>query len=604
MASKKKAESQKLWEERITRAKKKRADWAKEFRVAMSRDYYAGRQNPGVPDQEWITINKIYAHLQTQLPKLYSVDPYFYVKTKKSFSPDPEKIAEYDRRGKIRQAYLNYLKTELELKVKARLCIQDAYFAYGIAKTHFLVDQKENPYAGQEMMGEDKSPLLDDSGSPMLEPDEIPVNDRYAITRVHPDDFLWDDDAGPLQDKWTWVAERLRYTKDEAEKIFGKKVLKTLKPGKDDRREKNSGFTGVDDKGKDKDVYICWEIYDLKNNQWLKIAEDADAPLMEAEDLPPGVEDHPYSVLRFTLRDDDPYPIPPVSQAIDPQKEFCQARSQVLVHRKRFNRKYEVMVSKLTNESELSKLEIGDDGTCIQVQASGAVTPINDAPLDPMRYQELMFLNNDLVEIFGNPDEARAIASADSATQADIMDRRLEIREGDRLSMVVEFLSTIARKLDQLVQVHISKDEAVRITGPQGESWENVKVDDYQSIEGEFEYSVNVGATSPRLPQTERAQWTAFMSQVVIPMPHILTAPHFMKKMAEMFGIEDDAMLEELRQLGLQMMSGQVPMPGGGSGSQAGVPESNPVSAMMGQAMGALGGNQNGGGAPGGAMNG
>ena len=596
MAKKTKQTLQEKWEEKINKAKKAREDWSKDFRVDLSRQYYKGKQNPGYPGEEWITINKIYAHLQTQLPKLYSVDPYFYVRVKKSYKPDPSAVVEYEARGKIRQSYLNYLKGELKLKQKARLCIQDAYLAYGVAKIHYMAEHKENPNALQPIKGDDGSDLFDDSGSPLLEPETVPVNERYAITRVHFDDFVWDADAGPLDDKWGWVAERVRMTKEEAEKEFGKAAVKKLSPKADDRKE--STFVG--DKHNDKEVYIIWEIYDLKNRKWLKVAEDANFLLMEPEDLPPGVEDHPYAILRFTLQDDSAYPIPPVSQAIDPQKEYCLARSRLLTHRKRFNRKYIAITSMLEDpDVELAKLETGDDGTIIKAMAQSAVVPINDAPLDPQQYTEIAALNGDLIEIFGNSDEARAIASADSATQADIMDRRLEVREGDRLSMVVEFLTEIAQKLDQLVQAHITKDEAVRITGPQGEAWHSVRVDDYKEIEGEFEYSVNVGATAPRLPQVERAQWTAFMSQVVIPMPHVLTAPQFMKRMAEMYGIEDDSALEELRQLGLKMMSGQMPMPGN-SGSQAGVPEDNPVAAVLGQAAGSLGGNANGGGAPGG----
>lgn len=599
MARQKKEDLQKTWEERIARAKKKKEEWCDLMRVDLARQYFKGRQNPGYPESEWITINKIYSHLMSQLPSLYSVDPYFYVKTKKTFNPDPNLVAEYDTRAKIRQAALNYYKGELNLKQKARLCIQDAHFAFGVAKVHYVADEMDNPYAGQPTLDDEEKEIKDEEGNPILQPDVIPVNKRYSISRVHFDDFLWDEDAGTLNDKWCWVAERIRLTKDEAEKKFSKATLKKLKAKGD---EKKTGTPlSLEEKAKDKELYILWEIYDLKNKQWLTICEDANDVFKEPDSLPPGAEDHPYAFLRFTLVDDSPYPIPPVSQAIDPQKEFCLARSQVLTHRKRFNRKYEVIESRLTDpDTEIAKLESGEDGTCIRAQANGAVTPIQDAPLDQQRYLEIQALSNDLAEIFGSGGEARGIAESDSATQADIIDRRMEVKEGDKLGLVSEFLTDIARKLDQLIQAHIEKDEAVRIVGPEGEFWQIVREQDYQKIEGEFEYSIDVGATAPRLPHIERAQWTAFMSQVVIPMPHILTAPRFMKKMAAMYGIEDQAMLEELRQIGLQIMSGAMPMPGA-SGSAPG--EQNPVAAVLGTAMGALGGNANGGGAPGGMMN-
>src|SRR4030042_22392 len=116
MASKKSQDIQAKWEDRIGKAKKVRAEWKNLFRVDLAKDYFDGKQNPGYPAEEWITINKVYAHLKSQLPALYNADPYFYVKLKKSYSPNPMEIALWDKRGKIRQAYLNYLKEELDLK--------------------------------------------------------------------------------------------------------------------------------------------------------------------------------------------------------------------------------------------------------------------------------------------------------------------------------------------------------------------------------------------------------------------------------------------------------------------------------------------------------
>jgi len=160
------------------------------------------------------------------------------------------------------------------------------------------------------------------------------------------------------------------------------------------------------------------------------------------------------------------------------------------------------------------------------------------------------------------------------------------------MSLVVDFILEAAKKLDQLVQFHIDRDEAVKITGPQGEEWVTIQENDYEAINGEFEYSVNVGATQPRLPDIERAQLTAFLSQVVIPFPQILTQPAIVKQFAELFHIEDDGFIEGLISLGKQIMQGQLPMPG----QQGGGPSNNPVAEIMGMAGGAAGGNANGGG--------
>jgi hypothetical protein len=590
---------QKKWEDRLIDAKKVRDEWKDDFKVQTGIDYFEGKSNPGFPANEWININKIYSHLQTQLPKLYAVDPYFYVKVKKSHKIDVNAILEYERRGRVRQSMLNYYKVELDLKGKARLAIQDAHFSFGVAKVRRASELEEHPNAGETIMNEDGDPILDESGTPLVYPDELPVNERYELMRVHPDDFVWDDEAGPLAQDWGWCGHHYQMTKQEAmdDPRFSSSAVKLVKPKKKGASENgaNSGvmsrFVATVQEDADEEIIDIWEIYDLKKRETLTIAEDGRKPLIKPRALPPGIEDHPFAILRFTLRDKSAYPIPPVFNAIDPQRELSMTRSRLLTHRKRFNRKYEVVTSKLEDEDiELEKLENGDDGTIIRVMANGAITPIKDAPLDQQNLLETRALDNDIVEAMGTPDIARGIASADSATEAGIMDTRLGIREGDRVSMVIDFITTIARKLDMLIQAHIDRDEAVKITGPQGEEWVTVKKSDYEEIQGEYEYTVNLGAMQPRLPDIERAQLTAFISQVVMPFPAILTKRALVQRFAELYHIEDDAFIEALIELGKQVVSGQLP----GPGNQGGGPSNNPIASIMGMAGGAGGGNAGG----------
>ena len=146
---------------------------------------------------------------------------------------------------------------------------------------------------------------------------------------------------------------------------------------------------------------------------------------------------------------------------------------------------------------------------------------------------------------------------------------------------VIDFVLDIARKLDQLVQVHITKDEALRVKGPQGEFWKLVRTEDYESINGEFEYSVNVGSTMPQLPQMERASWIAFLT-LLQGFPQLLLSPTLIKEMAELHHLDNEALVNELLQIGKQMMSGQIPSTSP-QGSQPGQGEDRPVSAIAGQ---------------------
>lgn len=130
------------WLQKIDRAKDVKKKWRDDFRIALAYEYWEGRQRPAhIPGHEWITINMVYSNLMAELPTLYSTDPYFYVKVKKSYRPNPMDVALMELKAAVRQSMLNYLKGELSLKSKARLSILDAYFQYGVAKIHYTQDR-------------------------------------------------------------------------------------------------------------------------------------------------------------------------------------------------------------------------------------------------------------------------------------------------------------------------------------------------------------------------------------------------------------------------------------------------------------------------------
>lgn len=611
--TKKQQEIQTTWEERIRRSLAVRSSWKKLFNVDLAREYFEGKQrDPSYDAADWITINNVYSHLQSRLPALYQADPYFYVTLRRCYQIDKMTVAKYEAMAKIRQAKLNHLKDEVNLKPTVRLAIQDAHFAYGVVKTHYSADIFDNPKAGEPILGESEEPLYNErTGEALIEPDVIARNGHYKVTRVHPDDFIWDEDSGPLPDSWNWVAQRIKmpiadarrnrfYNQMALRKVEGKgQSKKDEDKAREERKKGDIAGRGEREDGKkagtgeDPKVVVFWEIYDLKEKEWLTIAEGGEIPMRDPEPFPVGIlGGMSYSILRFVLRDDSPYPIPPMSQGIDPSKEYNRARSDIQKHRKRFNRKYVLSRPSFGQEAETaaSKVEHGDDGTVIIANSPdvrAALAPVQDAQLDQMRFQELAYLKGEMVELFGGTtEEARGIAGADSATQAGIMDKRLEVKEGDAMSMVIDFVLDIAKRLDTLVQVHLDTDEAVKVRGPQGEYWEMVRKTDYGSIEGEYDYTVNVGATQPRLPHIERASWQAFLAFLGA-APQFLLSKALLKKAAEMHHIEDDLLIEEMHEIGKMMMSGQVPTPGGGAGSSmAGVSEERPASAMAGMVNG------------------
>lgn len=586
------------WLEKIHRADKVYEAWRKKFRVQLAYEYFDGAQRPKhIPEEEWITVNLIYSVLLAILPTLYgNDDPYFYIKLARTFRPDPFMIAKYEQNAETRQAMVNYLKKELGLKPKARLSVQDACFQFGIFKVGYHADLEKSPRAGEPIMidGDTGVPMLGDDLSVMTYPDYIPVNEKYCLYRIHPNDFRVDEDAGPENDDVRWKAQRIKRPIEDvrADKAYSQTVRHKVEPteARDDvekEREKRKKGTvhAAESNEPEPDTVVTWEIYDLAKDEWCTVAEGCDQFLIKPEKVPDGIEKDPFVDLRFTLRDDSWYPIPPVSQWLDPQTEYCQTRSKILTHRKRFNRKYEMDQTAFDDpETEATKLTQGEDGTVLMRSnpntGIAAVWPIKDAPLDMQVHTELAYLRNDFNELAIGANQRGAGAGIDSATEAGIIEVRAKVREGDWVGLVGDFVGAIGRKVDQQVQANMTTDEAVRVTGPQGTFWKQITVDAYEKIEGEYEYSVNMGATTPQLPEIERAQWTAFLT-LLGNVPWLALSDELLKEAARLHHIENEVLVKQIQGIAKQVLTGQFQQQGQ-TGGIAGVPTQDPRTATGG----------------------
>jgi len=585
------------WLEKIQRATKVKEEWRNQFQVGRCYDYYEGRQAPPGA-QDYFIVNRIFSSLQAELPTLYGTDPYFYVKLGTTYTPNPMDIVQYEKRAAVRQSMLNYLKTELKLKQKARLSILDAQFQFGILKVHYYADLVENPDAGKSIYNEGTEvPMLGEDGAPLLEPETIPANESYKICRVHPDDFVVDADAGPLNDEVMQKAHRIKLPLEDLkkDKRYKKSAIDKVKPTElsdeaQKEKERRKKGAAMSEKSEDEpDTCVLWEIYDLKNKEWCVVAEGLnDEFLIPPGELPAGIEGDPFADLRFISRDASWYPIPPISVLLDAQKATNDIRTKMVQHRKRFNRKY-VLSAMGGEDSEAlaAKLEIGEDGTVlIATTPNTTVTPIQDAPLDQMHIMELNMLNQDFQELAVGSNQKGGGTGVDSATEAGIIEKRTQLREGDKIGVVMDFVSDTGKKLDQVVQANITKDQAIKVAGPNGDFWELVKTSDYDDINGEYEYSIDVGSATPQLPEIERAQWLGFVGALT-QAPYLMQSQRLMQKSAEMFHIKDETLVEELRQIGTQMMQMQAQGGGvGGAGSPPNLTTANPVAAQGGMAAG------------------
>lgn len=590
------------WLDKIKRAQEVKDAWKKQFQVDKALEYWEGSNRPAYyAADEWISINLIYSILRSTLPSLYSTDPYFYVKLARSYNPDPTQIALYEAQANVRQSMLNYLKRELNLKPKARLSIFDAFFQFGVCKVALGSEVWENPEAGKPLMSDDGTPLVGEDGQDLKEPDYLSANEAYEITRVHPDDFLVDEDAGPIEpDDVAWCAQRVKrrlseVKEDKRYSASAREKLKATETSESERKrqekKKGGGFGYSSQKATEADVVSLWEVYDLEEDKWLVVADGCDEFLMAPSDLPKGVDGSPFVALRYVTRPDSWYPLPPASQWLDQQREYGESRSSLLRHRKNVsNRKYLLYRQGFEDaEDAAGRLEAGEDGTVLIADVNpgyAPVSPIQDAPMDPTIHTELAYIRKDLEDVAIGATARGVSQGVESATEAGILEQRARMREGDERQLVAEFVQDVGRKLDQLVQAYITRDQAVRVSGPQGEYWAQVRAADYEQIEGEYEYTIDLDSQISQLPDVERAQWTAFLG-LLANAPQLMLSKTLLTKMAEQHHIRDERMVEEIYAIGEAIMSGQLSSPNAtGSTPGSGTP-ANAASPSMGTAAGA-----------------
>ena len=566
----------KYWLNEIERAERKKQEWQEFFKVSDCYKYFMGDQRPdNYVEDEWFTLNLIYANIRAQIPSLYFKDPYFFVRLKRSYDPGLEAIQSMTEDMGVREAVLNYIAKENNVVKIGQLCILDAYFQFGCIKSRYIPSFEVNPDAGKPKKGSNGYTLKDDMGKTLREPEQLLVGERFAWERVNPNNILVDANAG--SESFTWVSQKsvdfLQTVRcDPRLKNTDKNNLEPdalLANYNEEDSNNASGFLAqlgkkvkkrkIKDSPEEEQMVTTYEIYDISRGKMYIIAKNGKLPLLEAE-TPRSVKGHPFSFLKF---DDNPgmegnemwYPIPPVFNQLGPQKEFGMACNDVAIHRKRYKRKYGYYEGVIDNE-EIDKFEDPEDGALVRFNQPDWQTkfaPIQDAPLDAAVTFDRIKLRSDFDDVAGSSPAARGNADADTATEAQILETRLQIRESDKQFSIRRFLIDIAGKMHYLLEENLTTEGAIFVTGPKGEVWQPYGPANFRKIRGEIQFDIDVASMSPRNIQTERAQWLQFMN-TVMQAPMVFADPEVLKWWAEKFDIHEGQVLQKLSVQLQQMM--------------------------------------------------
>jgi len=563
------------WRDRLAKGESANKKWRETFRIDDLDKYWEGNQKPDWwVEKFFMPINLIFSNIQSQMDSLKAATPRYNVRPARTYSSMPGASEQLDAQASVREALLNYTVREKAVKRECAKALLDAYVAFGVVKTFYTPYHIENPKKGRVIDG-------------AMEPDVLLIAESFNVSRRNPSDIRFDPYADSLENI-KWVAERIEFTVEEVKnnKLFKNtediKAYEARVEEKEEERKRkqgdmtstpmtggNSSISATSLRGDREKIIQVWEIYDIENGRLICIAEGHDKELRD-DPMPDGIEDHPYVFLWFIDRRNSPYPIPDIWNQVGPQDEYNVTRNQIMLHRRRFNRKYTRQKGMIDND-EAAKLEDPYDGIIIEVKGAGdIIRPIKDAPLDQAVYFDTQMLRNDFMTVAGENVPDAEIAKIEKASVANLISNQQERRKRGKLAVMQDFYNSIARKLMLLYEQEMTIPTAIAISGVEGQMWKQIEPGDLTGGFGEFQYEVDTSSLTPINPEMERASWVGFM-QFVQMNPILMSNPILVKKTSKMFGVEDKIIVDEVVKTAQAIQQQQMLQ-----GGQAGQPSMSP----------------------------
>ncbi len=502
----------------------------------------------------------------------------------RSFIADPNVILQLEKTVKLRQAILQYFINNLELWREGQLAYLNSLWQFGVLKVGYSADMEDNEKAGEPMLDKEGKLLLDETGVPLVEPKYKVKREEFFIDQVDPECFLVDRYCrNDLTKTGHWVAEKIFRSIEDVQNdpFYDSEKVKDLEPSALEEAErlylkKEEGFktpwnwsTGAT--LPENEIVVIYEIYDLKRGETLSIIRGAKDIVRGPEPIPEGVDKHPFVVLKFNERRSSFYPIPTIFNWLGPQLEYNLTRNQTAIHRKRFNRKYGYLEGRI-DPDEVEKLRDPYDGLYVKFNHEGAIEPIKDAPLDPAVYFDTRQLREEFMEISSVGQLQRSVVGAESATEAEIVERRAREGEIDEHEEMMDFLSKVVKKLHSSMEANLTQEGAIELIGPAGRKWISFGPEHFEKIYGEVIFTVEAEEASRITLQVERAQLLQLLD-ILGKNPMLAVDDVLLRAVFEKFPAlaNNELLVERVRNLAITFLRLQLAQ-GGQAASRKGAP--------------------------------
>lgn len=566
------AQRVKRLQERIIGATRIYDAWDHTYDCKKLQQYYLGKQWKGLPEQEAqkrYVINLTFATVNNQLPSLL----FYHPQVKVSARPPHEDDAGSDANARailIENTLQTFIDDpKVHFKQLTQLAILDSFFRFGVVEVGYSADYLDNPNAGKPVLKDNNDPLVDEISQPVTQPDKVLTQESLYLKRIPPSAVRVSVSGKNITEENDWIGYyEWQYVEDVKRNPAYKNTTNLKAGGKladvpdetasDPEHEKHAGMVKI------------WKIWDLRAKVRHVVTETGDKFLQEAQPAPYC----PLAVLKFYEVPDEWYPLPPVSQWLGAQDEVNETREMMKVHRKRFTRRYTYQAGGI-DESELEKLETGGDGVYAKSNLPAGqmpIQPVPDADLSPLNtIQELAATKDDFAQVTGSSGEQRGVAETETATQANIINVRSQIRESQARVLVADWLSQIARlmlltlrdKMQESFWVKRNTDPfAQDLQAQQGadQQWRELTSQDLGDID--VDVRIDMSTMSPVTEQAQSLAWNQVLALLSNPamLSILMQSEPLLRKTLSFYGIKSDQEVREILRVGKTILAQQEQM--------------------------------------------
>jgi len=544
----------KLMRDEIKRSKRWRSQEEYEDDWKRYIDLYKGRQYDQNVAGDKLIVNLVFSTINTMAPSVAVNNPKFVVNARK---PDtaPQAV--------ITEEVLNYVWQTYKYQDEFRLAVNDwLVVGHGWVKCGYKfvkppeeklsdAQQGSDPDSGANYGIDDRDDVAGNVESEMNVYDDRPFIERISIF-----DMFVDPDARHPKEM-AWIAQRTwRPIQDvQVDDRYSATARKKVSAKSWSRWSDSEGDSDARDDKPDKGARSYCEIieyYDIKRRIVATFALDSEDTGEESGFLikprpMPYAMGQPFVMMRNYEVADHFYPLGDVCQIESLQLELNQTRSQMMNHRKRFQRKW-IYERDAFDRDGIQALESDIDNTMIPAMSDGNLDKTiiaMPAVITPSEfYDQSGLITQDIDRVSGVSDYQRGAgqtAIKRTATEAAMIQDAANSRAQDRLAKIESILSQLGERVIGLMQQFMTGEQVARIVTMPGKNWVTY---DAEFIQGEFDYSVQAGSTEPQ-NETFRRQSALQLVDSSMPFLQMGVANPvtlYMHVLQKGFGVKDASM--------------------------------------------------------------